>query len=179
MYNFQKSRAVTTGAMIAAGYAVLTLLLFQFSSREIQVRVSEALCVLPLLTPAAVPGLFFGCFLSNLLLGNPIDAVFGSLITLAAAILTLRARKLGDKVSAWVAPLPAVLLNAIAVPLILYFGYGIRAFGNADSAFSVLALQSLSVLIGQTIACYGLGLPLLFLLRKINSKYHFFEEKGV
>ena len=178
MQSNGKARFITTSALIAAGYAALTILLFQFSSMPIQVRVAEALCVLPLLTPAAAPGLFFGCLSANLLFGNPIDAVLGSLVTLLAALLTRRARKFGKLTRLLVAPLPAVLLNALTVPFILYFGYGIRSFGGADTTVTVLALQALFVLIGQTIACYGLGIPLLLFLQKINSKYHFFDEKG-
>ena len=179
MSTAKKPFLITTGALIAAGYAVLTLLLFQFSSMQIQIRIAEALCVLPLLTPAAVPGLFIGCFLSNLLAGNLIDAVFGSLVTLAAALLTRQTRKLGKTASVLTAPLPAVVLNAIAVPMILFYGYGIRSFGNADGTIAVLGMQAVSVLIGQTIACCGLGIPLLLFLQKINRKYHFFEEQGV
>lgn len=177
----QASRGLVTAALIAALYAATTLLLWQFSSFAVQVRVSEALCVLPMFTDAAVPGLFLGCFLANLLSGNVIDAVFGSLTTLAAAFLTalLRRymRKHRGKGAFWLAPLPSVLLNTLTVPLILFFGYGITSFGGQDSTAAVLALEALSVFAGQTVSCYGLGLPLFKLLQKLDRNYHLFDTE--
>ena len=166
---------LTQGAIIAALYAVLTLACWTFSSLGIQVRISEAFCVLPLFTGAAVPGLFIGCFLSNIIAGNVPDAIFGSLTTLVAAGLTyLIGRKLKGKLRLFLAPLPAVVLNAIAVPFILYYGYGLTEFLNQTSAAPVLALYALSVFIGQAIACYGLGVPLALALRSIGRRVGIF-----
>lgn len=166
---------LTQAAIIAALYAVLTLVCWTFSSLGIQVRISEAFCVLPLFTNAAVPGLFIGCFLANVIAGNMPDAIFGSLTTLAAAGLTyLIGRTLKGKLRLFLAPLPAVVLNAIAVPYILYYGYGLTEFLDQTSAAPVLALYTLSVFIGQTIACYGIGVPLALALESISRRVRIF-----
>lgn len=170
---------ITYAAIIAALYAVLTLVGWEFSSMQIQVRLSEALCVLPLFSGAAVPGLFIGCFLANILAGNVIDAIFGSLTTLAAAALTYLIGRALKKIAAKVAlgPLPAVILNAIAVPLILYYGYGITSFGDVTGTLPVLGLTALSVAIGQVIACYGIGVPLCFALKAVDDRTHLFHPE--
>ena len=107
------------GAMIAAVYVALTVAFAPISFGAIQFRVSEALCILPYFTPAAVPGLFAGCFLSNLMLGSPWDMVFGSLATLigAAGSWYLRRHK-------WCVCLPPILSNAIIIPWVLRYAYG-------------------------------------------------------
>ena len=159
-------RPLTEGAMIAAVYAVLTLFFWQFSSMQIQVRISEAMCILPLFTYAAVPGLTAGCFLINLIMGNPWDAVFGSLATFLAALMTYLLGKIGKKWAYAIAPMAPVLFNAMIIPPVLYFGYGITAFGNTVGLWSVLGFQALSIAIGEIIACYGMGIPLYLLIKR-------------
>ena len=106
-----KLRQVAHGAVIAAVYAALTLVLAPISMGAVQCRVAEALTSLPMLTPVAVPGLFVGCLLANIFIGGSIyDIVFGSLTTLLAAVLTRRFRK-----NRWVAMLFPVLLNGVGV----------------------------------------------------------------
>jgi len=150
-----KTRSITETAVIAAIYAALTLALAPISFGPMQVRVSEAMCVLPFFTPAAVPGLFIGCLISNslgLVLGTSLgamDIVVGSLATLAAAII---ASKIKNK---WLVPLPAVIFNAFLVSWVLYVMLGIPYWINV-----------LWVGIGQAVACYALGMPLLFILNK-------------
>lgn len=159
-------RKLTEGAMIAAVYAVLTLVFWQFSSLQIQVRLSESLCVLPLFTSAAVPGLTIGCFLVNILMGNIWDAIFGTLATLLSSAA---AYCIGKKAKhPWLAPLPSVVFNALILPFVLYFGYGLTAFGDENGMWLVLGLNSLSIAIGQCIACYGVGMPLYYLIRRIK-----------
>ena len=178
----KKTRYIVYAAIIAALYAVLTMVLWEFSSLAIQVRLSEALCILPLFTQAAIPGLFIGCALANILSGTWVDIVFGSLTTLLAAVVTAfigRRFSLGkrqglSRIRRWMAPLPAVIFNALVIPFVLYFGYGIRSMGNATSTIGVLALMGLSVLIGQAIACYVVGMPLMKLLERLNDKYKIF-----
>ena len=144
-------RRLIRGAAIAAIYTCLCLLLAPFSFQMVQVRVSEALTVLPFLWPEAIPGLFVGCLLSNLLAGAPLlDIVVGSLCTLGAALLTRYCR------SAYLAPLPPVLCNAFGVGYVLYAAYGVPSYWLAAG----------SVGLGQLVACYGVGLPLLLLARK-------------
>ena len=116
------ARALTQGAVIAALYVALTYAasLMGLSSGVIQLRLSEALCVLPLFLPAAVPGLFVGCLLANLLTGSvALDIVCGSLATLIGAAGTRLLRR-----RPWPALLPPSLANTLIVPWVLRFGYG-------------------------------------------------------
>lgn len=157
-------RKLTEGAMIAAVYAVLTLVFWQFSSLQIQVRLSESLCILPLFTSAAVPGLTIGCFLVNILMGNVWDAIFGTLATLLSSAAAYRIGK--NAKHPWLVPLPSVLFNALILPFVLYFGYGFTTFGNTTGMWLVLGLNCLSIALGQLIACYGLGMPLYYLIKR-------------
>ncbi len=113
---------VTNAAFIAAVYVVLTFLAnaFGLASGVIQVRLSEALCILPFFTPAAIPGLFVGCLLANLITGCCLlDIVFGSLATLIGASLGYLLRKYK-----YLIPVPTILANAFIVPFVLIYGYG-------------------------------------------------------
>ena len=140
----------TRAAMIAAVYALLTIALAPISYGVIQIRVAEALTILPYFTPAAIPGLFAGCLVANLFGGNGIlDIVCGSVATLGAAYM-----KSLLKVRALV-PLPPVLINALVVGYILHLVLGYPFY-----------LTMLWVGAGQVAACYGLGFPLLLLLDK-------------
>ena len=116
------------GAMIAACYVVLTYVanLFGLANGAIQFRISEALCILPIFLPEAVPGLFIGCLISNLITaGNPFDIVFGALATLIGAYGAWLLRKLPHKLL-WLATIPTVLANMLIVPPVLIFAYGVE-----------------------------------------------------
>lgn len=107
-------------AMIAAIYIVLTLMLLPVSYGPIQFRVSEALCILPYFTPAAVPGLFIGCMISNALGGSVIlDVIFGSLATLIGAVGSYLLRK-----TRWAVCLPPIIANTLVIPWVLRYAYG-------------------------------------------------------
>lgn len=128
MKNTQKNltRALTRGAAVAALYTALTLVsaLFGLSSGAIQLRLSESLCLLPLVMPEATLGLYVGCMISNLITGCAVwDIIFGSLATLIGAYLG-RLLYLKLSVRPWVATLPTVLANAVIVPFVLMFAYG-------------------------------------------------------
>ena len=172
-----KKRAafITQSAMIAAMYAALTIFTWQFSSLAIQLRLAEAMCVLPALTPAAIPGLTIGCAFANLVAGNVPDAVFGTLATLLAAVVTALMAKLFKGKLCALYPLPAVLFNAMVVPFVLYYGYGFTTFGNLESAAAVILTYALSVFIGQSIVCFGVGIPLYLALKKAGKQL--FERK--
>ena len=145
-------------AMIAALYVVLTFLAnsLGLASSAIQIRFSEALTVLPYFTPAAIPGLFAGCLLSNILTGCALpDIVFGSLATLIGAVFTRKIRNYK-----WLAPVPPILANAVIVPFVLLYAYGIRP----------LWLSFVTVTIGEIISCGVLGMILLFSLQKYASR---------
>ena len=141
-------------AMIAALYVVLTYIAnaMGLASSAIQIRFSEALTILPYFTPAAIPGLFVGCFLSNILTGCAIpDIIFGSIATLIGALLTHRLRK-----CKWLAPVPPILANTLIVPFVLLYAYGIQP----------LWLSFITVGIGEVISCGVLGMLLLIVLEK-------------
>ena len=114
--------------MIAACYVVLTYVanLLGLANGAIQFRISEALCILPIFLPEAVPGLFIGCLISNLITaGNPFDIVFGALATLIGAYGAWLLRKMPTKLL-WLATIPTVLANMLIVPPILIFAYGVN-----------------------------------------------------
>lgn len=151
----RKAYFITQAAVIAAVYVVLTLAInaFDLASGAIQVRISEALTILPYFTPAAIPGLFVGCLLSNFLTGAPIwDVVFGSLATLLGAAGTYMLRR-----QKWLAPLPPVIANIPIIPPVLHFAYGLPGG---------IPFFMLTVGIGEVISCGILGMLLLFLLQK-------------
>ena len=115
-----KTRNLVFGALIAAIYVVLTLMLRPISYGPIQFRISEALCVLPYFTPAAIPGVFLGCLISNLLGGAVImDVVFGSLATLLGAVGSWVLRK-----NRFLVSVPPILSNILIIPWVLKFAYG-------------------------------------------------------
>ena len=110
-------RGLVTAAVIAALYAALTLLLAPISYGVVQFRLSEALTILPIFTPFAIPGLFIGCLLANLLGGLGIwDVFLGSLTTLIAAVCTYYVRK-----NVFLALLPPVVFNAVIIGMMIFF----------------------------------------------------------
>ena len=140
------TKYLTQSGVIAALYVSLTLLakVFGLDSGQIQLRLSEALCVLPVFLPAAVPGLTIGCLLANLLCGNIIwDVVFGTLATLLGAIGTrlLRKRPL-------LALLPPIVSNTIIVPFVLAYAYCLPGS---------VPFFMLTVGIGEVLSCGLLG----------------------
>ena len=111
---------ICQAAVIAALYVVLTYVFSAFASGVIQVRVSEALTILPAFTPAAIPGLVIGCLLSNTLTGCVLlDIIFGSVATLIGALGSYALRR-----HTWLVPIPPIVSNMIIVPFVLRFAYG-------------------------------------------------------
>ncbi len=153
-------------AMIAALYIVLTFIAnaFGLANYAIQVRFSEALTILPFFTPAAIPGLFIGCLLSNILTGCALpDIVFGSLATLLGALGTYALRKWK-----WCAPVCPIISNTIIVPLVLVYGYGLLIEGM--SLLQCLGFYCLTVGAGEIISCGILGMILLTVLQKYSNR---------
>ena len=143
------TRHIAAAGIIAALYAVLSYFssIFGVAYGPIQCRFSEALCVLPFLTPAAVPGLFLGCLVSNLLSPyGALDIVFGSIATLLAAIWTGRVHR------KWLAPLPPVVCNAILVGAVITLQQT-----SADLFLGAFAYNALTVGLGEALVCYILG----------------------
>ncbi len=148
-------------ALIAAIYVVLTLVFQPFSFGEIQVRIAEALTILPLFTPAAIPGLFIGCLIGNILCGSILpDIIFGSLATLLGACFTYLLRRQNK----FLAPLPPIISNTVIVPLILRYAYGIHL---------PISLLMLTVGIGEFISCGILGMIVYTALRKHKRHFSF------
>ncbi|HPU18393.1 MAG TPA: QueT transporter family protein [Bacillota bacterium] len=146
-------------AIIAALYVVLTYLsdIFGLASGAIQLRLSEALCVLPYFSFIAVPGLTIGCLISNILFGVSFyDVIFGTLATAIGAVVSYYIRKYK-----YVVPLPTVVANAIIVPLVL------RISGMSGDGFIYLML---TVGAGELLACCALGIPLMLVLEKYRSR---------
>ena len=148
---------MTHAAMIAAIYVVLTYVFAPFSFGEVQVRIAESLTILPLFTPAAIPGLFIGCLIGNILGGAILpDIIFGSFATFIGAIVTYKLRNTNP----FLAPLPPIAANTVVVPLVLRYGYGIVL---------PLPLMMLTVGIGEILSCGVLGMILYFALKKYKN----------
>ena len=158
-------RKLIFASVIGAAYAALTIALAPISYGPLQFRVAEALCILPFFFPASCWGLFAGCILANLVSQyGPIDIVFGSLSTLAAAAVTMELGKLkrsGIGVKA-LACLPPVLINAAVVGAVI--AYSEVGFGSAF--LPALTLNLVEVGIGELAVLYIIGLPLMIFLPK-------------
>ena len=153
--NKKHIRLLCEAALIAAIYVILTYLCaaFGMSSGAIQLRLSEALCVLAVFTPAAVPGVALGCFMANLLTGCALwDIVFGSLASLVG-MFGCRALKKHP----YIAPVPYALANMIVIPFVVKLVYG---------APDVLPLIFLTVGIGEIISVFAVGIPLYLVFKK-------------
>ena len=147
-------RQIATAGIIAAVYAVTSLCssVFGIAYGPIQCRFSEALTVLPFFLPEAIPGLFVGCLVTNLMSTvGPLDLIFGSLATLLAALWT---RRMPNK---WLAPLPPVICNAVIIGAMIAW----YEVGFTEAFWGMFAFNALTVGIGEAIACYVLGLLLL------------------
>lgn len=145
------------GAVIGAIYVVLTMVFAPISFGPIQFRISEILCILPFFTPAAIPGLFIGCLLSNLLCGAAaLDVIFGSIVTLIGAIGSYY---LG-KSSKWLVCVPPILSNMIIIPWVLRYAYG-----SAD----LISFAMVTVGIGELLAVGVLGNILLVMLERYQG----------
>lgn len=154
----KKALFITQAAVIAALYVVLVVVFNYISFGPIQFRVAEALTILPYFTPAAIPGLFIGCILANVIGGAVVwDIIFGSIATLIGAVFTYLLRNK----SKFLAPLPPVLANTIIVPWVLKYAYG---------AEEMVWFMAVTVGIGEILACYVLGMILLFALNKVRRQ---------
>ena len=145
-------------AMIGAIYVVLTVAFAPISFGEVQIRFAEALTILPFFTPAAVPGLFVGCLIANILGGAILpDIIFGSLATLIGAVGTYLLRKQ----SKYLATVPPIVANMLIVPFVLRYGYGVNL---------PIPLMMLTVGAGEVISAGVIGLILLNVLYKNRQK---------
>ncbi|MBQ7108349.1 MAG: QueT transporter family protein [Clostridia bacterium] len=170
MSNKNKTNFLVTGGLIAALYATATYLAaaIGLAYGGVQFRISEALTILPVFTPAAIPGLIIGCFLGNI--GSPFgmaDVLLGTIATALAAICAYYARKITFKGLPLLSMLFPVVFNAVIVgsEIAWFLPEGISAVGFLISAAEVA--------LGELVVCYGLGIPLFYLLKK--SRFALFQ----
>ena len=151
-----KTVSVVYAAMIAAIYVALCYIFQPLSNSVIQVRIAEALTILPYFTPAAIPGVTIGCFLSNLLTGRDVlDILFGTLATLIGAILSYKLRR-----HKFLVPVPPIVANILIIPWVLRFAYG--------EALPI-PFMMLTVGIGEVISIGIIGMILLFALSQYRD----------
>lgn len=151
---------IVTAAGTAAAYIVCTMLFSSFSFGIFQIRIAEAFSVLPYFSWAAVWGLFVGCTVSNLIFSSmAVDFIVGGLATLISAVLSRLLRRIK-----WLVPLPPVIINAILIGgMLTYYSAGAFPAGLLFTNMAIIAGE-------QAIVCYGIGLPLLLVLERINRK---------
>jgi uncharacterized membrane protein len=153
--NNKKTLFLTEAAVIAAIYTVLVLAFQPISYGPIQFRIAEALTILPYFTPAAIPGVTIGCFLSAVLTGaDVLDMIFGTLATLIGALLTYKLRR-----HKLLVPVPPIVANALIIPWVLRYAYQIP---------DAIPFMMLTVGIGEVLAVGALGMFLLFVLDKFK-----------
>lgn len=160
-----RTKYLVTGALIAALYAGLTYFsaIWGLAYGPLQLRISEALTILPILTPAAIPGLTIGCFIGNL--GSPYglaDILLGTFATAFAAVFTRLSRHIRIKNVPFLSPLGPVIFNALIV------GAEITFFMGRDAGFTAFLAAAGWVGLSELIVCYALGLPLGLALEKNN-----------
>ncbi len=154
----KKTLFITRAALIAAFYVILGLLskTLGLDSGIVQLRLSEALCVLPVFSAVYAFGVTVGCFVFNLFSGNIFDIVFGTLATLIGAIFASLFKK-----RKYLAFIPTVISNSVIIPLVIYFG-------TMNGHGAVLPIIIMSVALGETVSCGVLGNLLLHELDKRN-----------
>lgn len=159
------TRYLAQSAVIAALYTALTVVFAPISFGAIQVRIAEVMTILPMFTSAAIPGLFIGCILANLLGGGIIlDVVFGSIATLLGAVFGYILRR-----NRWLVPIPTVISNTIIVPLVLRYGYGLDI---------PLPLLMMYIAAGEIVGCYLLGELFASVLLKHGGRIFKPEDKN-
>lgn len=157
----KKVQFITRGAVIAAIYVVLVLIFDTFSFGPIQFRIAEMLTIMPYFTPAAIPGLFVGCLIANIIGGGLIwDIVFGSIATLIGAIGSYLVRK-----NKWLVPLPPIISNMVIVPFVLKYAYGYDG---------LLVYFMFTVGLSEIIVCGIIGMALLTVMAK--NRKHIFKD---
>lgn len=156
-------------AMTAALYVALTYLAnaLGLASGAIQFRLSEVLAVLPFFTPAAIPGLYIGCLLANILTAcAPLDIALGPVATLLGALGAYFLSKMPVKWNKWVAPIPNILFNIVIVTIVVFFCYT----DPAEMVPATIPVIAGGVAIGEVVTGYGLGILLLLALDPVKGR---------
>lgn len=145
------TKYLSQAALIAAIYVILCFIFSPISFSAVQVRIAEAMCVMPYFTPAGIPGVTIGCLLANILMGaNIFDIIFGTLATLIGAAFAYLIRK-----HRYLVPLPTIISNTLIIPFVLKYAYA--------EALPIFLLM-LSIAAGELISCGALGILLLKVL---------------
>ena len=168
MKNVSFTKRACRAGVIAALYVALTYALMPFAFGSFQIRPAEALCILPLFFPEAVPALFVGCALSNLTSPFAVyDVPIGSCVTLLAAFITYLVGRFvkNEKIRVVIGGIPPVLFNATILPFVIVFLCGEVTVG-IGAYFACFA----SLFITQAVWVYGLGMPLYYSLKRIQMK---------
>ena len=154
-------KRIVAAAIIAAAYAGLTYIsaAFGIAYGPVQFRISEALTILPLFTPVAIPGLTVGCFLANLMSYNPIDLIFGTSATRIASLLTYYLRKVKIKRFPLLSFICPIIVNALIVGFEIAF-----FFVKTDAVFLTFLISSLEVALGEAVVIFLLGTPFYYTL---------------
>ncbi len=163
---------IITGALIAAVYAGLTYLsnAFGLAYGPVQLRISEILTLLPIFTPASIPGLTVGCFIANIGSFNAADLFFGTGATLIAAVLTYYLRNIKIKGLPFLSILSPVMVNAVII------GFEINwLFLPGKASLYGFLISALEVGIGEFIVCFCFGIPFYFIVKK----YRIFDMKFI
>jgi len=168
-------------AMIAAMYAAVSLALAPISFGTVQMRIAEALTLLPVFDPVMIVGVSLGCFITNMvgfftgadILGW-LDIPFGTMATVMAAVLSYWLRNIRFKGLPVLSAIPPVLFNAVIV------GGELTFLIAGGFQWEVFAIQAVSVGAGEFISCFALGLPLVWFLEKtgVTKKLFPYGEKG-
>ncbi|MFI3206875.1 MAG: QueT transporter family protein [Clostridia bacterium] len=164
-------RFLTESAIIAAAYVVLTFVSasMNLAYLPLQFRASEALTILPILTPAAIPGLAVGCFISNL--ASPmgiIDWIFGTGATLIAALISYKCRNITVKKIPVISFLSPVVINALVIGMVISAVSDLGSFSFTNINIEAFSLWALSVGLGELAVIVILGTPLYFTMKKLQ-----------
>ena len=160
-----RTAKLAQGAVIAALYVALTIVFAPISFREVQVRIAEALTILPLFSGAAVPGLYIGCLLANFIGGAAVpDIIFGSLATLIGAIGT---RMLWNRKPV-LGTIPPILSNTVIIPFVQRYAYSVEL---------PIPILMLSLFIGEVLSCGVLGMILYYALNRRRQAIFKNEEE--
>ena len=158
-----KTKKLVFTALIAAAYAVTTLVIAPFSFGAVQLRISEALTMLAVFTPYAIPGLTLGCLIANIF--SPfgiIDMVFGTLATLIAAFLSYKVRNIKFKGFPVLAPMFPIVSNGIII--------GAVTAVMAELNFSGFLINAGLIALSEAVSCYILGIPFYFAFKALIKK---------
>ncbi len=159
------TKVLCRAGIIAALYVVLTWPLgsLAFGTMGFQIRPAEALTMLPLFYPEAIPALYVGCLIANIITGNAWDIGLGSLCSLVAAALTFVTGKFikNTPVKLVLGGVFPVLVNAFVIPLVLILG---------GSAYAGYWFMFASLALTQSVWVYALGVPLYFGIGALRAK---------